>query len=64
MKGQLVYTSYQPLDASSIYRWYECVDCHTSFPMMNNVIMCNGQEIYLCPWCREDSKPYQNGRGL
>ena len=43
---------------------YQCVDCKTDFPLIDGVIRCNGAEIMLCPWCRDDSTPWQNGRGI
>ena len=44
--------------------YVECVDCETRFPDIDGEIKCNGCSIYKCPWCREDSKPWRNGRGL
>ncbi len=59
---------------------YGCVDCGTLFPVLidwdngvgavgqswNEVraIKCNGHAITVCPWCRPDSKPWENGRGM
>jgi hypothetical protein len=46
-------------------RW-ECVDCKTEFIRNPNADKpnCNGVKIDLCPWCRPDSKPWKNGRGI
>ncbi len=48
---------------------YECVDCHTTYPMNHDIKVkekasCNGHKISLCPWCRPDSKPWLAGRGI
>lgn len=40
-----------------------CKDCKTEYIIHNNNIMCNGHKITKCPWCREDSKPWRDGRG-
>ncbi len=43
-----------------------CDDCGTTFtanlgrPFTINGVMNDG----LCPWCRPDSEPWKNGRGL
>lgn len=58
--------------------YYECVDCGTSYPWVeewteldellgwhasgNRAIKCNGQTIAFCPWCRPDSEAGKNGR--
>lgn len=41
-----------------------CVDCRTYYALIKGKIMCNGEVIELCPWCRPDSAPGKNGRGL
>ncbi len=44
----------------------KCQDCGTVFtahrgrPFTINGVMNDG----LCPWCRPDSAPFKNGRGL
>lgn len=43
---------------------WSCITCSTSFPVIADVIRCNGHIIDLCPWCRSDSAPWTNGRGL
>lgn len=48
---------------------YECKECKTTFPKKISPyeafpLTCNGVEIRLCPWCREDSQPFTHGRGL
>lgn len=48
---------------------YECVDCHTRYTMNTDIDIkvkasINGHKVSLCPWCRTDSKPWMNGRGL
>jgi len=45
------------------YVHFECEDCGTRYPEINNAVICNGHRIVLCPWCRKDSKPWKNGRG-
>ena len=56
-----------------VTNFYMCKDCKTMFPtfcrstgkeiyfVKPNV---NGWKIDLCPWCRPDSKPWKNGRGI
>ena len=48
------------------FEFYECVDCGDRYPVSgdNNLPQCNEVSIELCPWCRDDSKAYQNGRGI
>jgi hypothetical protein len=61
------------------FGWYkhecfECVDCGTVFPKLKEYnprtdefemhIKCNGHKINKCPWCRPDSTPWTNGRGI
>ena len=42
-----------------------CLDCRTQFHVdIQLKPVCNGAQIELCPWCREDSKPWKNGRGI
>ena len=42
-----------------------CLDCHTQYHIgLDLKPIANGASIELCPWCREDSKPWKNGRGL
>lgn len=43
-----------------LYNYWACVDCKAEYPDGR----CNGQPIGLCPWCREDSQPWKNGRGI
>lgn len=62
--GKLVSTGRKPL-GMQIFNWYQCVDCKTEFPQEDSgSITCNGHVIGSCPWCRSDSQPYKNGRGL
>lgn len=42
----------------------ECVTCGTTYPVMDGKTWCNSHIITKCPWCRPDSKPWQNGRGI
>lgn len=44
-------------------KFFTCKDCDTDYPEIDNSIKCNGAVIKLCPWCREDSKPWTYGRG-
>lgn len=43
----------------------QCIDCNTVF-LVNGKgkTMCNNKKIVLCPWCRPDSIPWKNGRGI
>jgi len=41
-----------------------CIDCGTEYLHLDNKTICNGKEITRCPWCRPDSKPWTNGRGI
>jgi len=47
-----------------------CGDCKTEYHHALNIdtglfqAKCNGRFIDLCPWCREDSKPWAHGRGV
>ena len=50
---------------------YECVDCRTIYPEDTErpltptiTILCNNTIITLCPWCRPDTEPFKNGRGI
>ena len=45
-------------------KFLECVDCKTSYPFMDGVYSCNGVAVTVCPWCRPDSEPWKNGRGV
>lgn len=44
--------------------YYQCVDCCTEYPRIDGAVQCNGHPIELCPWCRTDTKEWQNGRGI
>jgi len=46
------------------YNYFACADCKTEFPQIGGEIRCNGHNIAQCPWCRPDSKPWTDGRGL
>jgi len=43
--------------------FYECLKCKTVFPVLQGVISCNNRAIVDCPWCKDASKPWQDGRG-
>lgn len=63
--GRLVFQHTKPLGLWETFEWYVCVDCGTDYPReRGGAISCNGKVIYLCPWCRPDSKPWKNGRGI
>lgn len=47
-----------------VYEYSRCLDCGTEYPHLDGLPSCNGHTIGRCPWCREDSAPYQNGRGI
>lgn len=57
--GTLLPLGERPLGRETYFYW-RCTDCHDDFPGRQ----CNGHHIVLCPWCRQDSKPWTNGRGL
>jgi len=46
------------------YLLWRCSECKTEFPEIDGKIMCNGHHIQDCPWCRKDSEPFKNGRGI
>ena len=61
--GKLVKVNIQPpAYFGAEYNW-QCVDCGTLYPVLIGRIRCNGTTIYLCPWCRPDSRPWRYGRG-
>ena len=31
--------------------YYECEKCHTSYPVIQGVMVCNGLAIIDCPYC-------------
>lgn len=64
MKGELTYVGAHTIGKHKVYDIYKCNECGTEYPVLDGKIMCNGDEIDLCPWCREDSKPWCNGRGI
>lgn len=41
--GELYYNEYTS--------FVECDKCKTAYPILNNKIKCNGQEIINCPYC-------------
>ena len=43
--------------------FYQCSDCKTEYPVLQGVISCNNRAINDCPWCKNTSKPWQDGRG-
>lgn len=42
---------------------FVCINCDTAYHTLGDTAFCNGHIIDLCPWCREDSKPWWRGRG-
>ena len=46
------------------YDYWRCSDCGTFYPKIDGTVKCNGQPIGACPWCRQNSAPWTNGRGL
>ena len=44
--------------------FFKCQYCGVEYPVIDSQIKCNGYAITECPWCRLDSQPYQNGRGI
>lgn len=73
--GRLILTRVNaPLGPFERYDFYECQDCHTTYPKMTKIpygqdepvtaIFCNGRAIEQCPWCRLDSHPWMYGRGI
>lgn len=75
MKGELQKIGHKRFGHESM-DFYQCKDCSTEFPQLQirtfdtysqeiitmKVIACNGHGITICPWCREDSKPWHYGR--
>ena len=59
------------LELSTASHW-RCADCGTHFAyetdevisLIDAKVQCNGKRILLCPWCRPDSTPFKNGRGV
>lgn len=62
-----------------LIEFVRCVNCATEYPILTeyqyNASMlpigaaktgpkCNGYFITECPFCREDSEPWKNGRGI
>lgn len=45
-------------------QYVACCECDTRFPVTDEGPQCNGKTIDRCPWCRPDSSPWKNGRGL
>lgn len=41
-----------------------CFTCKTPYVVIEHRVMCNGHNITLCPFCRVDSAPWTNGRGV
>jgi len=47
------------------FSFFVCIDCGTMYRKDEvHGIQCNGASITKCPWCRPDSKPWKNGRGI
>ena len=44
--------------------YVRCVTCETLYPVEHCVPWCNGHRITACPWCRRDTAPWRNGRGI
>jgi hypothetical protein len=65
MKGNLrLIRGYAWLGRQRPFDFFECQECKTTFPSIDGQIRCNGRVIDRCPWCREDSEPWKNGRGI
>ncbi|MEK9809289.1 MAG: hypothetical protein VW362_02500 [Candidatus Nanopelagicales bacterium] len=44
---------------------YRCVTCRDEYlAPRGRALTINGWLVSLCPWCRTDSKPWINGRGI
>ena len=63
MKGILEDKGYHRLSDGKT-EFYGCIDCSTWYVVVNKKIRCNGHTITKCPWCREYSEPWKNGRGV
>ncbi|TYO96742.1 hypothetical protein EDC39_11230 [Geothermobacter ehrlichii] len=63
MKGALVPTV---IRGKEFPNYRTCPECGTDFPLdaRRGIPRCNGVLINRCPWCREDSRPWRNGRGI
>lgn len=66
-KGKLQFKSMVSLNgtALAVFPEWECITCNTAFiaNLSTKKPVCNGVEINLCPWCRQDSQTWKNGRG-
>ena len=63
--GRLTFSGRKNLGAWSRFEWYRCIDCGTEYPRESgSSTMCNGKVISVCPWCRPDSAPWKDGRGV
>lgn len=38
------------------YKYYECVDCKTVYPVIRGWPSCNGNRISKCPYCKPQPK--------
>ena len=64
MRGQLTSVGEKKLGLYFKGEFYKCSDCDTEYPVIDNKICCNGNVIIVCPWCRDDTRRWQNGRGI
>lgn len=64
-RGSLVNVGVAKLGHFESYEYFRCVECSTDYPRVIGTwrASCNGHDIVLCPWCREDSAPGKYGRG-
>lgn len=54
MQGQLLKRLPKPL-GRNLFDWYECSTCWTSYSaIIGKPPDCNGQTIYVCPYCTTD----------
>lgn len=44
----------------------QCPDCNTTFTSLKGQAFTINRVVNdgYCPWCREDSEPWRNGRGI
>lgn len=62
--GELIDAGRAKLGGYFEYRWWKCSRCGTQYPEILGEIRCNSHTIEKCPWCKPDSAPWKDGRGI
>lgn len=52
--GELKSEGFKPL-GQTLYLWFTCKDCGTSFPVIRKHPSCNGQRISKCPFLQAEA---------